>query len=49
MQIIDTILFSELFEKESLIIKLILDGERISKRIIVENAYTSERGDKRGI
>lgn len=48
MQIIDTFLFSEPFEKESLLIKLILGGEFISEWIIVENAYTFQ-GEYKGI
>lgn len=48
MKIIDTFLFSEPFEKESLLIKLILGGEWITEWIIVENEYTFQ-GEYKGV
>lgn len=48
MQIIDTFLFSEPYEKEALLIKLILGGEFITEWIIVENEYTFQ-GEYKGV
>jgi hypothetical protein len=46
--IIDTFLFSEPHEKESLLIKLILGGDFITEWIIVENEYTFQ-GEYKGV
>lgn len=47
-KIVDTFLFSEPHEKESLLIKLILGGEFITEWIIVENEYTFQ-GEYKGV
>ncbi len=48
MKLIDTFLFSEPFESEVLLIKLILAGDRVAKWILIENAYTFQ-GDYKGL
>ena len=48
MQIIDTFLFSEPHEKETLLIKFILGDKHIQEWIIVENEY-SFQGDFKGV
>jgi hypothetical protein len=48
MKLIDAFLFSEPYEKEILLIKLILGGDYISEWIIVENEY-SFQGEHKGV
>lgn len=48
MKIIDTFLFSEPYEKEALLIKLILGKEYVEEWIIVENEYTFQ-GEHKGV
>ncbi len=48
MKLIDAFLFSEPYEKEILLIKLILGGNYISEWIIVENEY-SFQGEYKGV
>lgn len=48
MQIIDTFLFSEPHEKETLLLKFILGDKHITEWIIVENEY-SFQGDFKGV
>jgi hypothetical protein len=48
MQIVDTFLFSEPYEKELLLIKLHLEDAGISKFVIIESSYTF-RGEYKGL
>lgn len=47
MKLIDTFLFSEPFESEVLLLKLMLAGNRIDQWILIENAYTFQ-GEYKG-
>jgi Glycosyltransferase family 17 len=48
MRIIDTFLFSEPYEKEVLLVKLILESPKITEWILVENEYTIQ-GEYKGV
>ena len=47
-KIVDSFLFSEVFEKELLLLKFILEDQHIAEWIILENAY-SFQGEYKGL
>lgn len=48
MKIVDSFLFSEPYEKELLLLKLILEADGVDEWILIENAYTFQ-GDYKGL